>query len=392
MNGIRKPTLQKVSVWKPALLGAVCALLFLVAVLFGFIYYVKNFYKPAVDKEPPPFETPPVTLPGGNPSPSGPEIYNRSEDCYNFLVVGKDKVALNTDVIMLVHYDVPTGKMNILQIPRDTYVMFDGYGRRINSLYARLWVREYEKGNATPNVEGVAAFAKIVESGLNVRIDYTFLVDLDAFGEIVDAIGGVDVDVAADMDYEDPDQDLYIHIKKGFQTLRGKDAEGFIRFRSGYVTADIGRIDAQKIFITAMIKKIKENFTINTVGEIAKIAINKVQTTMSLTDATYFATHAISIDMASVNFLTMPGSDIQSENGAWYYVIHRADALYVINNYFNVFDKPVPETSFDSGCLFGNDSDAEISDIYRAELSEDLNVRSAEDVDKNSIYIPRLSH
>ena len=263
VKGIRKPDVPKLSVWKPILLGVLCALLVLVAAVFGFLFYVKNYYKPPVDTEQPSFIT--TDTPNTDPGQTDPpvvDLYNRKDGCYNFLVIGKDKVALNTDVIMLVHYDVPSGKVNILQIPRDTYIVYDGYGRKINSLYARLWLDEYNNGNTdTPSVGGIASFAALLEDGLNVKIDYTFLVDLDAFGEIVNAIGGVEIDVADDMDYDDPDQDLYIHIKKGYQTLYGKDAEGFIRFRSGYVTADIGRIDAQKIFMTSMIKKIKQNFT-----------------------------------------------------------------------------------------------------------------------------------
>ena len=71
----------------------------------------------------------------------------------------------------------------------------------------------------------------------------------------MDRIGGVDMYVAYDMYYSDPEQNLYINIKQGQQTLMGKDAEGFVRYRSGYIMADIARGDAQKMFISPFISR-----------------------------------------------------------------------------------------------------------------------------------------
>ena len=86
----------------------------------------------------------------------------------------------------------------------------------------------------------------ILARSFGTPIDFYAQLNLDGFVNIVNAIGGVDVYIQEDMDYEDPLQNppLKIHLKKGMQHLDGKKAEQFIRFRYGYAAADIARIDA----------------------------------------------------------------------------------------------------------------------------------------------------
>ena len=78
---------------------------------------------------------------------------------------------------------------------------------------------------------------------LGFDVDVYAAVDLEAFVELINAIGGVDYDVPVDMHYTDPAQGLVIDLDAGPQHLTGEQAVGVMRFRSGYVTADIGRID-----------------------------------------------------------------------------------------------------------------------------------------------------
>ena len=63
--------------------------------------------------------------------------------------------------------------------------------------------------------------------------DFQVVVEWEAVGEIVDAMGGVWFDVPRKMDYEDPYQDLSIHLDKGYQLLNGEQAMGVVRFRDG---------------------------------------------------------------------------------------------------------------------------------------------------------------
>ena len=144
--------------------------------------------------------------------------------------------------------------------------------------------------------------------------DFYAQVNLDGFVDIVDAIGGVDVYVQNDMNYDDPYQDLHIHIKAGNQHLNGKDAEGFIRFRYGYAGADIARIDAQKIFMTAFIKKLMSIEGVSKLNDLVKEINANLNTNVSLSDALYFATNALDLDLSKVVMLTMPGTPAYINN------------------------------------------------------------------------------
>jgi sugar/nucleoside kinase (ribokinase family) len=90
-----------------------------------------------------------------------------------------------------------------------------------------------------------------------------------AFARAVDAIGGVEADVPFDMHYDDPAQGLHIHLEKGRQRLDGKAAEQFLRYRSGYATGDLGRVDARSGFLRTVLSQVKEKMTAASAAKIA---------------------------------------------------------------------------------------------------------------------------
>ncbi|MBO5305810.1 MAG: LCP family protein [Clostridia bacterium] len=159
----------------------------------------------------------------------------------NLLFLGRDDAAGLCDVLMLVSFDLDFGRLHIVQIPRDTYFSYTA--------------DHYKKINAAPRVLGGAdKLADELAAALGVGIDGYVEFDLDFVQAAVDAVGGVEIDVPCDMDYDDPAQNLSIHLKKGTQRLTGKEAVGFVRFRSGYARADLGRMDAQKLFLASFAK------------------------------------------------------------------------------------------------------------------------------------------
>ncbi len=91
---------------------------------------------------------------------------------------------------------------------------------------------------------------------LGFPVDGYVLVDLEAFQKTVDLVRGVEFDVPMDMNYEDPSQNLYIHLQKGLQTLDGEQAMGLVRFRKGYATQDIQRTQTQQQFLKALAKAV----------------------------------------------------------------------------------------------------------------------------------------
>lgn len=192
---------------------------------------------------------------------------------------------------------------------------------------------------------GIKYLSALIARSFATPIDFYAQVNLDGFVNIVDAIGGVDVYVQEDMFYYDPYQDLRIDISKGQQHLDGKKAEGFIRFRAGYIAADIARIDAQKIFMTAFFKKVLSLEGILNVDTLMKEVTENINTNLSFTDALYFATNALDVNLSEVVMLTMPGKSAY-KNGISYYSIDRETLIEYVNKYHNKFNQDLTEEYF----------------------------------------------
>ena len=174
----------------------------------------------------------------------------KSEDYYTVLILGRDTGGGgNTDTMLLASYDVTNQKATVMSIPRDTMVNVPWDVKKINGVY------NYGGGGD----RGIQALYKEISQLVGFEPDFQVVVEWEAVGEIVDAMGGVWFDVPREMDYEDPYQDLSIHLDKGYQLLNGEQAMGVVRFRdgaNGYKTGDLGRIETQQAFLKAMVEQL----------------------------------------------------------------------------------------------------------------------------------------
>lgn len=335
---------------------------------------------------PPSAETDPAdTDTTGDSSSSGP-VYTPREEVYNFLLIGHDRVSTLADVIMLVNYDVANGKVSLMQLPRDTYFRGDSNKPHLNVQFSAYYNRAFLAGDKNAAATAAEKFAVQLEKNLCINIHYTAVMNLDGFAGIVNAIGGVDLYIPYDMDYEDPEQDLYIHFKEGQTHLTGKDAEKFVRFRDGFVQADIGRGNAQKLFMAAFIDKAKSSVSLTNVSLLTNLVneiLANLTTDMPAADAVYFAKNALKVDMKNITMLTIPGDSV-----AGHYVINRGAALAAINAYFNVYDNDIIDAIFDKGCVFTDSSSLAISAAYTAENAALINEYNAANIRQNSIKIP----
>ena len=214
------------------------------------------------------------------PSPTSDLVLYRRDDVFTCLLLGVADQG-GTDTIMLGVFDTKAKKASLISIPRDTVVYYNGKYQKINATYAG----------------GEKAVAEAVRDLLGVPVDYWVSVNLKAFSTIVDQIGGVYFDVPVNMDYEDPYQDLYIHIPAGYQLLNGKKAEGVMRCRSCYVNADIGRTATQRAFLVALAKQTITPSNVGNVTSLIDTFIKYVRTDMPLNDMVYFGTQAVGMDL-----------------------------------------------------------------------------------------------
>lgn len=305
---------------------------------------------------------------------------------YNFLLLGSDKSGNLTDVIMIMNFDTVNEKISFVQLPRDTYVEYNGRGSKLNVLYSKLRAEIQNDNEAERRKATLDKLRAVLANALNIKLDYYAMVDLNGFDEIVDHIGGVEIDLPYDLDYDDPYQDLYIHLKQGHQILNGEQAEGFVRYRYGYALADIGRIDAQKIFMSAFIRQVKNSMNVSTAVSVAGDVYKYVVTSMPLSDCIYFVKNALSVDMENVHMMSMLGNGYK---GGVYYIMCRESMYNMMNTYFNVLTEPIPEQYFDTDRMFVDPENAEMLGLYNSPAPDnDKTVRSADDINESGIYIP----
>lgn len=336
-NGRRKKRAQTI------VLVSVIALF----VVLAAIVTVLLLYKPTPDIDLP-FRTDDSTIRFTDSSGNEIDGPERTEK-YNFLILGKDRWAFNTDVMIIVSFDVTDGSISLMQIPRDTYIDIGRGNHKANSLLASFYNEAVRNKEEDPYGAAVKELEKALEQVFCITIDYYAMMDLNGFVKIVDAIGGVKMNVPERMYYRDPVQNLYINLYPGEQTLTGEQAEQFVRYRSGYVEGDIGRVDAQKLFISACIEQVKNNFTVSTIANVAEKVLKYVTTDLELQQVVYFAKQALSVDLSKMTMLTIPG--IQGRqydtSGTWYYIVYRDAAIAAINKYFNSYNFDVTVDMFD---------------------------------------------
>ena len=273
----------------------------------------------------------------------------RDGEVTRLLVLGCDRAAGLTDSILIVTLQEPQGSLRILQIPRDTY--------------AEYTERDYKKLNGAYSVLGLTGTKQFLSDALGVPLDYVVALDLDCVSELVDAVGGVDVEVTQTMYYRDPSQDLTIDLEPGIHRLDGVGAEHFLRFRSGYVNADLGRMDAQKRFIAAFAKRCGELNTASLVQILWKL-FPHMETDLPIHKAVKLVRAFPQCDVENVPMVTSPGEAVQGSSGAWYYSLNRAGMIRTVREYLlpNSYD----ESDFDPNGIFDRADFPEFHNIYLA--------------------------
>lgn len=194
----------------------------------------------------------------------------------NILVLGVDERSDDvgrSDTMMVFMVDTKTEQVNLLSVPRDTRVKIPGHGYdKINHAYA--W-------------GGHKLSMQAVEDLLGISIDYYVIVNFSGFCKIVDAIGGVDINVEKRMFYQDPYDNLTIDLYPGLQHMDGKTAIQYARYRDS--EGDIGRIERQQKFVKAVLKEVTSPAIITRIPAILREVSSTVVSNMSMPEMLNFA-------------------------------------------------------------------------------------------------------
>jgi len=229
-----------------------------------------------------------------------------TNDKVNVLLMGLDKDKTRADVIMVVSVDPEYNTVKVLSIPRDTRVEYS------ENRYDKI---NHSMGYKNPE----ETIIRLVKQITGMPIHYYCEVDFMGFRDVIDILGGVEYDVPINMHYDDPAQDLHIHVDKGLQVLDGEDAEGVVRFRNTYVNGDYDRINLQQDFLKEMFAQKLQPQYIGKAPSIIKEIYEHVKTNFSVADATKYLGMLKKMTPDSLSTFTLPGHS-QYISGVSYFV------------------------------------------------------------------------
>ncbi len=232
----------------------------------------------------------------------------------SILLMGVDQEDNGTgrsDSLMLFTLNPKTKSMKITSIPRDSYTEIVGKGKKdkINHAYA---------------FGGIDMSVKTVENFLNVPVDHYIEVNMAGFKDIVDAVGGVDVN--NDLEFTSRNQ----HFAKGNIHLNGETALKYTRMRYEDPRGDFGRQMRQRQVIQAVIKKGASVSSLASYGDVLKAIEKNVKT--SLTQDQMFDIQKNYKDcMENSEEIQIPGDGHKAADGIWYYYVPDAAKQDITN-------------------------------------------------------------
>lgn len=299
------------------------------------------------------------------------------EGQYTVLFLGFDEEEFNTDVIWVCQFDIGHGKLNILQIPRDTCLpdYTSSPTGKFNSIYAMG--QKY----INPPIQRVV---NAVQENFGIPIDAYITTGCHDIVDMVDLVGGIPISLDEEIMYEADKR-----IPAGDTVLSGEQAEWFVRFRWALAEGDIGRMKNQRRFMAAAMEKlfsiVNDEGRVKLYSYLKEIYDNEyIYTNMSLGDIGMLADFAstLSMDSVQVNMVPGEGASYEAPDGEVYdiYSVHKLATLNMLNNYFRPYQKIM--TSSDSSIV---EYITDYQNTAYDDTSDDLQSISDGDSDNSSL-------
>ena len=255
----------------------------------------------------------------------------------NFLMVGIDRSSQkegddlndagvddgNTDMILYVHFNNETGEMKMLQIPRDTMVTTD---RSVSGNYRINNIAKTQAADS--NSMNMTALCEQVSNMYQLPIDGYMTIRLEMLVQLVDTFGGIELYVPQEMDYKGS------HLDQGYQTLNGDACEFLLRTRHIYNNGDIGRLNMQRQFYSALFRRLKSIGNIWDVARLTPAVLNYMETSLSASQLVSFAVSMLKIDSSKIMICQMPIKMAGKYNGQAVVYPARQEDADLLNQYF----------------------------------------------------------
>lgn len=291
---------------------------------------------------------PPVTPPPATPAPPESQTTplsaaeekksaERRKDVYTLILAGMDEISGNTDTILIGRLDAGARRIDLVSVPRDTYINRAWEVRKINCAYTAA------KNAGENGLEGLRAAMR----GLcGFDADCCAVVDLKTVEKAIDLMGGVYFDVPFDMDYEDAAQDLSIHIAAGYQRLNGEQSVQLCRYRKDYINGDLDRIALQHSFLKAAARQFISLGSIPNLARVVQLAASSVDSDLTAANIAYLLRCAIQCSADDVRFYTMPNRPADA-GGLSYTFAEKDEWLALLNEALDPFDGPIGAENLD---------------------------------------------
>lgn len=272
----------------------------------------------------------------GLPEAQAPDT-GRVDGIYTFLLVGNDDGNYNTDTLILGRLDSRSHRIDLVSIPRDTLINVPWQLRKINAVY---W------GDRAAGGDGIGALETEIARLCGFRPDCYVVLDLDVLERAVDTVGGIVFDVPMDMDYEDPSQGLQIHLKAGEQLLDGEQAVGLCRYRSGYATGDLGRIEMQQRFLEACAGQFLSLGSIPHAPALLELLADGVDTDLGVTNMAFLLGELLACAPEDLRFHIAP-TEPATVSGYSYALLQKDAWLELLNDSVDPYERPLRAEDLD---------------------------------------------
>jgi len=336
----KKIKLGALSLKKKIILGALSVLLVLLigaTGLTGYVYYtyknaIEGNHENAFEKPKDVIFKPPITDETDTEEKGtegeqqiepeeNPYIYNK--DILNILVLGYDDYELRqkergsasyrSDVIILASINMKTKEAFMVSVPRDTRTLVkkrDKNGGVKEETFDKIGhASAYNGGKRQRGFENACDAVSNLMGG--IPVDYYVAMNLDDFIRIVDAIGGVPLNVEVDIPL--------VGLTKGQQVLKGKKALGYVRERKipGQGGGDIERTKRQKKFVLAFLQKVKSMGAVDIATKLFPSAVTYIDTNLNFEQVITLATMLMDMDLSKIETYTIPGESKMLDLSYW---------------------------------------------------------------------------
>jgi len=238
------------------------------------------------------------------------QIDPRFDGYTNVLLIGLDDgvdvdggTEKKADGIVVASFENSTGKLRFIHIPQDTWVNVTGSREQMKMKYL------YALG-------GAPLMTRQVNALLGISVHQYIVLDMQVFSELIDAMGGVDIYVEEDMNYDDAEGGIAIHLPQGYQHLDGNQAQQYLRYRSDDLN-DLGRMQRQQRFCKALYQNLLQFKTLTKLPAIADIIKQRVETSAEIFDSMYLANTLRHLSNVPPESIVLPGAPAEDDASIW---------------------------------------------------------------------------